>query len=83
MDADSNAVWGQQYVWPIKADYRISYLSPDYSETVIAREKRDYVWIMARTPTISEGDLQKLIAFVGQQGYDVSKIVPVPQASGR
>ena len=40
-----NAVWGQQYVWPIKADYRIAYLSPDYTQTVIAREKRDYVWI--------------------------------------
>ena len=26
-----NAVWGQQYVWPIQADYRIAYLAADYS----------------------------------------------------
>ena len=45
-----NAVWGQQYVWPIRADYRIAYLAADYSQVVVAREKRDYVWIMARTP---------------------------------
>jgi len=83
MDGGAGAVWGQQYVWPIKADYRISYLSPDYTQTVITREKRDYVWIMARTPTIPEADLAKLIAFVGTQGYDTSKIQHVPQASGK
>lgn len=79
----SGAIWGQQYIWPIKADYRIAYLSPDYTQTVIAREKRDYVWIMARTPTIPEADLQRLIAFVGSQGYDVAKIQRVPQAGGK
>ena len=83
MDGGANAVWGQQYLWPIKADYRIAYLSPDYTQTVIAREKRDYVWIMARTPTIPEVDLARLIAFVGTQGYDTAKIQRVPQASGK
>ena len=79
LDPASNAVWGQQYVWPIKADYRISYLSPDYSTTVITREKRDYVWIMARTPTIAESEIARLEAFVGSQGYDVGKLRRVPQ----
>ena len=74
-----NAVWGQQYIWPIKADYRISYVSDDYQLTVIAREKRDYVWIMSRTPTIAEADLQRLMAFVGQQGYDTAKLQRMPQ----
>jgi apolipoprotein D and lipocalin family protein len=36
-DRSSNAVWGMQFVWPIKADYRIAYLSEDYGQTVIAR----------------------------------------------
>jgi apolipoprotein D and lipocalin family protein len=83
VDPASNAVWGQQYVWPFKADYRIAYLSDDYSETVIARAKRDYVWIMARTPQIPEADLQRLIAFVAAQGYDAGKIQRVPQAAVR
>ncbi|MFM9426615.1 apolipoprotein D and lipocalin family protein [Variovorax sp. GrIS 2.14] len=81
MDGGANAVWGQQYVWPIKADYRISYVSPDYTQTVITRDKRDYVWIMARTPTIPEADLARLIAFVGSQGYDVDKLQRVPQVA--
>ena len=83
MDGGAGAVWGQQYIWPIKADYRISYLSSDYTQTVITREQRDYVWIMARTPTIPDADLQRLIAFVGTQGYDTTRIERVPQASGR
>ena len=79
IDTASNAVWGMQYIWPFRADYRISYLSPDYTETVIARDKRDYVWIMARTPTIPEADLARLTEFVASLGYDVSLLQRVPQ----
>lgn len=75
-----NAVWGQQYVWPVRADYRIAWLAPDYSQVVVAREKRDYVWIMARTPTIADGDLERLTAFVAAQGYDASRLRRMPQA---
>jgi apolipoprotein D and lipocalin family protein len=76
------AVWGQQYLWPFKADYRISYIAPDYGQTVITREKRDYVWIMSRTPTMSEADLKKLTDLVARQGYDVAKLQRVPQPGG-
>jgi apolipoprotein D and lipocalin family protein len=79
LDEGMGAIWGQQYIWPIKADYRISYLSPDYQHTVITREKRDYVWIMSRTPTMSPADLDRLTAFVASQGYDASKLQRVVQ----
>jgi apolipoprotein D and lipocalin family protein len=74
-----NAVWGMRFVWPIKADYRISFVSDDYGQTIIARESRDYVWIMARTPQIPEADYQRLVQFVAAQGYDISKLQKVPQ----
>ncbi|MFO1407009.1 MAG: lipocalin family protein [Steroidobacteraceae bacterium] len=79
VDRASNAVWGMQFVWPIKADYRISYLSADYGETVIAREARDYVWIMARTPVLDDAEYASLVSFVGGLGYDTSKLRKVPQ----
>ena len=79
LDPASNARWGMQFVWPVKADYRIVYLAPDYSQTVIARQKRDYVWIMARTPSIPEADYQRLVAFVTSLGYDAAKLRQVPQ----
>ncbi|CAN5353701.1 lipocalin family protein [soil metagenome] len=83
LDGGANAVWGQQYIWPIKADYRISYLSPDYSQTVVTREKRDYVWIMSRTPTMPAADLERLTRFVAEQGYDTAKLQRAPQAGAR
>ena len=79
LDTQSNAVWGMQFVWPFKGDYRIVYLSSDYSQTVIGREKRDYVWIMARTPAIPEPDYESILAWLATQGYDTTKIQKVPQ----
>jgi apolipoprotein D and lipocalin family protein len=79
LDRQSNAVWGMRFVWPIKADYRIVYVSDDYSRTIIGRQARDYVWIMARTPTISDADYQELLNLVAREGYDLGKVRKVPQ----
>jgi apolipoprotein D and lipocalin family protein len=46
---------------------------------VIGRQARDYVWIMARTPEIPEGDYRRIVAFLAGQGYDTSEIRKVPQ----
>ncbi len=78
-DHKSNAIWGMQFIWPIKADYRIMYLTEDYSQTIVARNKRDYVWIMARTPTIPESDYQHMLSLIKNVGYDISQIQRVPQ----
>ncbi len=78
-DKKSNAVWGMQFIWPFKGDYRIAYVDPNYTQTIIARQKRDYVWIMARTPVISENDYRSLRDQVERLGYDVTKLQKVPQ----
>jgi apolipoprotein D and lipocalin family protein len=78
-DTASNAVWGMRFIWPIKADYRIVYLDDDYSRTVIARNKRDFVWLMARTPAISDSDYGELVDLIESLGYDISKLRKVPQ----
>ena len=79
VDTESNALWGMRFVWPIKADYRIVWLDDDYTRTIIARQDRDFVWIMARTPTISDAEYDELMNFVASIGYDMSKIERVPQ----
>ena len=77
-DQQTNALWDVQPIWPFKAEYRVIYLTDDYSQTVIGRSRRDYVWIMARQPSIPENDYRQLIDFVKAQGYDVSQIRKVP-----
>ena len=41
-DRESNAVWGMQFIWPIKAGFRIVYLDAQYTQTIIGRSQRDY-----------------------------------------
>ena len=78
-DRQSNAEWGMQFVWPVKSDYRIIYLTDDYSVTIIGRNKRDYVWLMARTPSISEAEYSRAIHVITDAGYDLSTLQRVPQ----
>ena len=73
-----NSVWGMQFLWPFKSEYIIAYLDQDYNNTIIARNDRDYVWIMARTPIINDSLYQELTKKVANLGYDLSKLRKVP-----
>lgn len=78
-DMKTNAVWGMQFIWPVKAEYVITWLDENYTQTIIGRNKRDYVWVMARTPTISAADYNALTERIRILGYDLSKLRRVPQ----
>jgi len=74
-----NAIWGMQFIWPIKAEYRIVHLDEDYQTTIIARNARDYVWLMSRHPNMSDVQYNELVAEIKTMGYDTSKLVKIPQ----
>jgi len=78
-EGTNGAVWGMQFVWPVKAEYLIAHVDADYTETIIARSRRDYVWIMARTPEIPQADFERLRGKVADLGYDMSRLEKVPQ----
>jgi apolipoprotein D and lipocalin family protein len=79
VSAESAAIWGMQFVWPIKAEYRIVYLEADYSLTAVGRSARDYAWLMGRTPELAEADYERFVALLRDLGYDTAKIQKVPQ----
>ena len=79
-DDGSNAVWGMQFIWPIKAEYRILYVDPEYGTTIVGRTKRDYAWIMARTRTLPEERLKSLEQILIDEGYDLSALRYVPHS---
>jgi len=78
-DTESNAEWGMQFIWPIRQDYRIIYLTDDYSVTIIGRNKRDYVWLMAREPQLSPERYTEAVEVIRAAGYDVTQLQRVPQ----
>ena len=82
-DGTGNAIWGMQFVWPFKAEYRIIYIDPDYEFTIIGRSKRDYVWLMAREASIADADYQRLISIIQEQGYDLDNLRKVPHGSSQ
>ena len=78
-NTETNATWGMRFIWPIKADYRIVYLDDEYSMTIIGRLKRDFVWIMARTPEIDGSRYDEMINLVRDAGYKLDELREVPQ----
>ena len=77
----SNSVWGMQFIWPFRAEYRIVYVDPDYQHTIVGRTKRDFVWIMARSAHIDETTYQSLLQKVAELGYDLTKIRRIPHTA--
>lgn len=79
VDQQTNALWDMQFIWPFKAEFRVIYLDGDYQTTIIGRSKRDYVWLMSRTPQIEEESYGQLLEYMASQGYDIKKVQRVPQ----
>lgn len=78
-DTTSNAEWRVRTVWPLRQQYVISHLEPDYSAAIIARDKRDHVWILSRTPRLDGAQIDAYRARIAAMGYDLSKFTLYPQ----
>lgn len=74
-----NAEWSVHFFWLLRTQYVIAWLAPDDSRVIVARDARDYVWLMARTPQISAADYEAMRAQVGAMGYPLDRLHEVPQ----
>lgn len=76
-----NALWAVRFgwYWPWLYEYRIAHLEADYSAVIVARSKRDFVWLFARSPQMIEADLTRYMALMAQWGYDTRLLERVPQ----
>lgn len=78
-DKETNAEWRVQFFWPFKFPYLIIDLADDYRYTVIGVPNRKFVWIMSRTPEITDSDYEKILARLKKNGYEIEKIKKMPQ----
>jgi len=79
LERTGNTVWAMRPFWPLAFENTISYVSPDYQTTIVARSARDYVWVMAREPRIRDNTYADLIDRVEALGYDPQALRRVPQ----
>jgi apolipoprotein D and lipocalin family protein len=83
--SENPAVWGMKFFWwqgPFRFEYRIVDLDPSYQVTVIGRSARDYVWVMARSPTLGEAEWARVTEVVRAAGYDPGKLRRIQQRWG-
>ena len=83
LNTKTNAEWRVQVLWPFEAPFLVIDLSPDYRFTTIGYPNRDLIWIMSRSPEMSESDYARALQAAKAQGYDISRIVKVPQPTAK
>ena len=57
-----------------RGDYWVLYLSPDYRVAIVGEPSREYLWILARTPTLPEAEYEALMPKVRAAGYDPARL---------
>ena len=64
------------FVW---ADYWVIGLSDDYSWALVGTPDRKYLWILARTATMSDEAYARAVGVAQANGFDTTRMVRTPQ----
>jgi len=81
VDRATNAKLEVSFFRPFWGDYWIIDLANDYSYAVVGHPGRDYLWILARQPTMAEATYQAIVARLQAQGYETSRLVRTLQVA--
>ncbi len=57
-----------------KADYWVLALDDNYQHALVGTPNQKYLWLLSRTPTMSDSTYNQYMSIAKQQGYDVSKL---------
>jgi apolipoprotein D and lipocalin family protein len=80
-DTITNAKLKVSFFFPFKGDYWIIELADDYSYAVVGHPNRKYLWILSRTPEMSDTTYQSLLTSISKKGFDISKLTKTIQFS--
>ena len=58
--------------------YWVSELAPDYRYAVVGEPSRQYLWVLARTPSLTPDDRRGIEARLPRHGYDPARLVDSP-----
>ena len=66
------------FLW-FYSDYDILYIDPEYRYALIGSSSDKYLWILSRTPSISDDVKKKILDTAHSKGYDTSRLIWVEQ----
>lgn len=70
----STGKWLASPFWPLKLDYTIMDLGPEYDYIVVGHQSRSWFWVMSRKTTLDKDILDSCLALGKENGFNVSKI---------
>jgi apolipoprotein D and lipocalin family protein len=73
-DPASNAKLKVSFFWPFAGDYWIIDLDAEYRWAVVGEPRRNYLWILSRTPTMDEAVYQAIVSRLPAKGYDPGRL---------
>ena len=56
-------------------------LEPDYQLVAVSEPRREYLWILARSPRVDPARQAAMVKRLAEQGFDVSRLQPAPDAA--
>ncbi|WP_192035016.1 lipocalin family protein [Halomonas sp. YLGW01] len=62
---------------PFYGGYNVLALDPDYRHALVAGPNRDYLWILARTPTLAPATYQALVERAAELDFAVDALIEV------
>ncbi|MGV8839611.1 MAG: lipocalin family protein [Bauldia sp.] len=63
------------------AGYHVFALDDGYRTALVSGSSRDYLWILARTPTLDDATLGRLIETAAAAGFPVEELIMVDQSA--
>ncbi|MDE7135270.1 MAG: lipocalin family protein [Muribaculaceae bacterium] len=76
---DTPALLRVSFWGPFYSDYRVMLLDDDYQYALVGSGSDDYLWILSRTPQISDEIKAQLLTEAQKRGYDTDKLIWVSQ----
>ncbi|MDE6028292.1 MAG: lipocalin family protein [Muribaculaceae bacterium] len=76
---DTPALLRVSFWRPFYSDYRVMMLDSDYQYALVGSGSDDYLWILSRTPQISDNVKAALLTEAQKRGYDTDKLIWVKQ----
>lgn len=67
------------FFWPFRSSYNIFILDPDYRYAVVSGPSHDYLWILARNPSLPRATYDQLVAQARAAGFAVDQLIRVNQ----
>jgi len=66
-------------IWPLTKAYWVVAAAPDYSWMLVGTPNHRSLWVLSKTPQLSEELFGQAKAQAAAQGFDTAKLVPIKQ----